>query len=151
MKYMKISFIFVALVIAGHAFGFANPTIAIESLSKPEARKLAAVLHDQPTSKLKNNSEVEYKESTHSHEIKKNESSPYTKFRQCAGTKRGKNRVLFTQDFQAPVRTVLLSSNLDTLIQADPLVFTTIQEFTSLPQLFKITHNENLYTIALRV
>jgi hypothetical protein len=137
-----------ALFGASHVlFGSTAPSTTIQSFNTLPSIAVKA----SPPRQSSDSSTIGYKEANDNHSLNKKSSHSHSKFRKLAGTKRGKNRILFTQDFQAPDRTVLLANNLDTQIQADPLVFTTIQEFTSLPEELEAIFNENLYTIALRV
>jgi hypothetical protein len=151
MKFAKVFFVFLAMICGARAFGTSYASTALEAktiTSSTSHSPLTTDLQSQATQLKVEAPEISVSNSNDGVLKQTHHSSP-TKFRQLAHTKRGKNRVLFTQDFQVPCRTAFIT----TLIPEEPtdLSVLTTQNSLSIPESLQILFNEDCYTIASRV
>lgn len=95
-------------------------------------------------------SNTTFKKSSDSISLKKTSPSAPSKYRKLAGTKRGKNRILFIQDFNIPDRIASLTIACPEQEQTN-LVASTLRDALSIPESLQNQFNRDLYTIAARV
>lgn len=139
MKYMRMMLIFVSLFTACLLWSGVSHSSATKTMVENKNYHAVQV---QTTDSVNTEIFSEQHKSSQSH----------TKFRDLAKTKRGKNRVLFSQNFQIPDRTIVLVDGVETpQVSFIPVKFLSTAEIQAIPESLATIHNENLYTIALRV
>lgn len=141
----KLIFVFLTLFCGASADGTSSQVVVIEG-EKPVISSSTCLLF---THLNKGNIGKSSASGQERFALEKGGRTPYTTFRQLSGTKRGKNRVLLPQNFQAPCRTVLITV-LNPKEPTDLLVFLT-QNSLFFPESLQTIFNKDLYTIASRV
>jgi hypothetical protein len=110
MKYLKMSIIFIALLVAGRTFGVTTPEIAMGRLHFVPATAIVniSLTKSDPDINLSTDDSDSQFEAVGTSRQTLKKKHTLAKFRTLAGTKRGKNRFFTKQKIEPPCRTNLI-------------------------------------------